>query len=175
VDPSALPDPLEGHMARSELFHVGIVVPDIEAARAHLTALLGIRWGPVIETDNPFRWADGTDVTVAGFQLCYSLDGPHLELITEQPGTPWVCNEHSNLHHIGFFADSVEQGSQRLSTGACPLEIAGWNPESGALGWTYHRDPLGVRIEIIDVAIASVMSELMLEGVPLDVPANREF
>jgi hypothetical protein len=29
-------------------YHVGIVVPDLEAAQAPLTELLGVRWGPVM-------------------------------------------------------------------------------------------------------------------------------
>ena len=32
-------------------FHVGIVVPDLEAARTHLTETLGIRWGAISEHD----------------------------------------------------------------------------------------------------------------------------
>ena len=34
-----------------QLYHVGIVVPYIEVAKAHLTDLLGISWGPVVETE----------------------------------------------------------------------------------------------------------------------------
>ena len=33
------------------LYHVGIVVPDIEAAQARFSDLLGITWGPVVHTD----------------------------------------------------------------------------------------------------------------------------
>ena len=33
------------------LYHVGIVVPDIEVAKAHLGELLGITWGPVLHVD----------------------------------------------------------------------------------------------------------------------------
>jgi catechol 2,3-dioxygenase-like lactoylglutathione lyase family enzyme len=149
-------------VSRSELFHVGIVVPDIEAAVAHFTALLGITWGPVIEMDNPYTTASGEQVTLTGFKLCYSTSGPHLELIEEYPGSPWVCNEHSNLHHIGFYSDSLEATSGKLTAARCPLEIVCADPESGAMAWWYHRDPLGVRIEFIEQSIMAVMNETML-------------
>jgi catechol 2,3-dioxygenase-like lactoylglutathione lyase family enzyme len=149
-------------MARSELFHVGIVVPDIDTAVAHFTELLGISWGPIVEIDNPFQTAAGEDVTLANFKLCYSTTGPHLELIEEQPGSPWVCNEHSNLHHIGFFSDSLEGSSRKLTGASCPLEIVCHDAESGAMAWWYHRDPLGVRIEFIEQSIMATMNEMML-------------
>jgi hypothetical protein len=46
-------------MARSELFHIGIVVPDIETAVTRFTELLGVTWGPILEMDNPFTTAAG--------------------------------------------------------------------------------------------------------------------
>ena len=36
-------------MSLSELYHVGIVVRDLDAARAHFTDLLGVEWGPVAD------------------------------------------------------------------------------------------------------------------------------
>lgn len=162
-------------MARSELFHVGIVVPDIAAAVEHFSDLLDISWGPIIEMDNPFQTAAGELVTLVNFKLCYSTTGPHLELIEEQPGTPWVCNEHSNLHHIGFFSDSLEDSSQKLTAARCPLEIVNHDAASGAMTWWYHRDPLGVRIEFIEQSVKTAMNEMVGDGeivAPIVVSGN---
>ena len=52
------------------------------------------------------RTASGSDEVIS-LKLCYSTKAPHLELVEERPGTPWTCNEYSNLHHIGFFSDSL--------------------------------------------------------------------
>jgi catechol 2,3-dioxygenase-like lactoylglutathione lyase family enzyme len=161
-------------MSRSELFHVGIVVPDIEAAVTHFSDLLGISWGPIIEMDNPYTTAAGEAVLLKGHKLCYSTTGPHLELIQEHPGSPWECNEHSNLHHIGFYSDSLEATSNKLTAARCPLEIVCRDPESNTAAWWYHRDPLGVRIEFIEQSIMARMNETMLgDGAivaPLVVP-----
>lgn len=141
-------------------FHVGIVVPDLESAQAHLTELLGVGWGPVIETELPVRLGDGTELTVPN-KICYSTEHPHLELIQEAPGTPWVCNEHSNLHHIGVFADALTAERDRLVAAACPLEIMDGHGDGPPQAFTYHRDPLGVRVEIVSAALRPAMEELM--------------
>src|SRR5262249_55589547 len=135
---------------RSELFHVCIVVPELEAAREHLAELLGVEWGPVRQFPFPYRREDGSDAVAGGFSLCYSLDGPHLELVESRPGTPWECNEHSNLHHIGYLVDDTGAASNHLAATACPLGAHAADDGSGGMGWAYHRDALGFRLEIID-------------------------
>jgi catechol 2,3-dioxygenase-like lactoylglutathione lyase family enzyme len=143
----------------SELYHVGIVVPDMEAALKHFSDLLGIVWGPVIEVDaHDVRDADGNDLSLPT-TLCYSTSAPHLELITEVPGTPWVCNEYSNLHHIGFWTDALEADSEHLVTAHCPLELCGREPGRVPAMFTYNRDPLGVRVELVDAALRPGMEQ----------------
>ena len=148
---------------RSELFHVCIVVPEIEAARQHLAVLLGVEWGPVRQFDFPYRRDDGTDTVAEGFTLCYSLGAPHLELVEELPGTPWECNEHSNLHHIGYLVDDMAAGAAHLAARACPMGAHGID-QAGELGWAYHHDELGFRIETIDAAASASMGRRMLGG-----------
>mgnify|MGYP000197517654 CR=1 FL=1 len=66
----------------SEMFHVGIVVPDLDVARARFTQLLGVDWGPVMETELPVRAGDGRERVVPN-RMCYSTRAPYLELIQE--------------------------------------------------------------------------------------------
>jgi hypothetical protein len=139
-------------MTLGQFFHVGIVVPDIVAARARITELLGSEWGPVMDNDIEVRDADGHEVKLPN-KVCYSTQPPHIELILEVPGTPWVCNDHSNLHHIGFFSGTLDAESGRLDAAGCPLEIMGGHGSSRPSGWAYHRDLLGVRVELVDEAL----------------------
>ena len=145
-------------MELSELMHVGIVVPDLEAAMAHFTDLLGIGWANPMENQIEVVDADGSRTPVLN-RICYSDQPPYLELIEEAPGTPWVGNEHSNLHHIGFFGTSPTEASERFAGVGCPLELR--DGGDGAPTWVYHRDPLGVRVEVIDAAIRPMMAEFM--------------
>ena len=155
-------------MSFAGLYHVGIVVPDIEAARQHFTDVLGVAWGPIVLTEAvEVRDGDGND-RVLPSRICYSSSAPHLELIEEQAGTPWVCNEHSNLHHIGFFSDAVAADSAGISAAACPLELAGRQGAESPTGFVYHRDPLGVRIELVDAAQRSLMEEHFFRAQAVD-------
>jgi hypothetical protein len=150
-------------MSLSELFHVGIVVPEIEGGCERLSSLLGVEWGPIVESETEIRNASGSDEVVA-LRLCYSTKAPHLELVEERPGTPWVCNEFSNLHHIGFFSDALAGDAQQLLGASCPLEICGRSGEEAPRMFSYHRDPLGVRIEYVDAASRALMAEFLFKA-----------
>jgi len=146
------------------LYHVGIVVPDVEAAMVHFTELLGVVWGPIVETDAiDIRDADGNDLTLPN-TICFSTAAPYLELIQELPGSVWVCNEHSNLHHVGFWTDALPSDSETLTASQCPLQICGREGAQVPVGWAYHRDPLGVRIELVDTAMQPMMEEFMFRA-----------
>jgi catechol 2,3-dioxygenase-like lactoylglutathione lyase family enzyme len=147
-----------------EYYHVGIVVPDVEAAMAHLTDLLGISWGPVVETEAlDVRDGDGNDLVVPN-KLCYSVEPPHIELVLEVPGSVWECNEHSNLHHIGVWTDSLPADSAGYSELRCPLQLCGRDADGALQQFAYHRDPLGVRIELVDAAMKPLMEEFMFKA-----------
>jgi Glyoxalase/Bleomycin resistance protein/Dioxygenase superfamily len=143
------------------LYHVGIVVPDIEVAQAHLADLLGITWGPVMHLDAlDVRDGDGNDLVVPN-TLCFSTEPPHLELVQEVPGSVWECNEHSNLHHIGVWTDALPADSATYSELRCGLQLCGHDGDTAPTQFAYHRDALGVRIELVDAAMKPMMEEFM--------------
>jgi hypothetical protein len=142
-------------------YHVGIVVADLPAARAQLREQLGVEWGPVMHLDAVhYRDGDGTDI-VLPTTMCYSTGTPCLELIQEVPGTVWVRNEHSNLHHLGYWTDDLDDASTTMTTGGCPLQLCGRDGETAPVSFAYHQvDPLGVRIEIVDSSMREAMAFL---------------
>jgi hypothetical protein len=144
-----------------EYFHVGIIVPDLGAARARLGELLGTEWGPIVETDVDVRDGAGRELVLPN-RVCFSTRSPYIELIQETPGSPWVCNPHSNLHHIGFFSRALAAESDRLRAARCPLEIMGGHGKGPPGGWAYHRDALGVRIEVVDDAMRPTMEQMLM-------------
>ena len=164
-------------MLRSELYHVCIVVREIEPAREHLSELLGVEWGPLSRFDMPYRRVDGTDAVAVNFAISYSLGAPHLELVESVPGSPWEWNEHSNLHHLGYLVDDPDTGAEHLAATACPLGAHGIDPRTGSLGWAYHRDEaLGFRIEIVDAAASASMGRRMLGATnQFDAPLTAQF
>jgi len=142
----------------SSLFHVGVIVPRLESGLEHFSSVLGLSWMPIIETEVPVSGGDGGPDRVVALRFAYSVEDPHLEVIEEAPGSVWVCNAGSNLHHIGFWAENLPAESRRLEASRCPVEIAGFtdSAERPAL-YTYHADPLGVRIELVDAGLRAGM------------------
>lgn len=138
-------------------YHVGIVVPDLVVAQSRLTAQIDVAWGPVLEFGlTEVRDGSGRDFEVA-IRFCYSVDAPHLELIEELPGSVWECNEYSNLHHIGFWSDDLAADSGRLAGLQCPLQLCGRSGSEAPTQFAYHRDDLGIRVEVVDTALRSFM------------------
>jgi hypothetical protein len=149
-------------------YHVGIIVSEIPAARTRLSRSLGVTWGPVMHLDTvDYRDAHGSDL-VLPTTICYSVGDPCVELVEEVPGTVWVRNEHSNLHHVGFWTDELVNDSQSLTAVGCPLQICGRAGASAPLSFAYHRDDeLGIRIELVDAAMRDAMAFLFRpEGAP---------
>src|SRR4051812_34739717 len=102
-------------------------------------------WGPIIEREPVDVGDESGSVVDAPFKLCYSTAQPYVELIEEIPGSEWECNEYSNLHHIGFWTDSVDADSGRWSAARCPLSLS--RAVDGEKQMAYHR-ALGVRLEL---------------------------
>jgi catechol 2,3-dioxygenase-like lactoylglutathione lyase family enzyme len=146
-------------------FHVGVVVPDLEEARRHLTGLLGVEWGPLVELDIAKRDAAGNDLTLP-LRVCYSTEAPRLELIEEIPGSVWQCNEHSNLHHVGFWSDALTDDIAALEAARCPLQLSGRDGDTAPVQSAYHRDPLGFTVELVDAANRPLLEQSMFRAAP---------
>ena len=109
------------------------------------------------------REGDGNERIVPN-TLCYSTEPPYLELVQEVPGTVWECNEHSNLHHIGVWVDALPADSATYTELRCPLQLCGRDDDGALVQFAYHRDPLGVRIELVDIAMKPMMEEFMFRA-----------
>ena len=142
-------------------YHVGIIVPDVRAARVRFTELLGVEWGPVMHmAEVEYRDGEGNDVLLPT-TLSYSTGHPCLELIEETPGTVWVRNEHSNLHHLGFWTDGFVDASASLTASGCPLQLCGRAGTDVPVSFAYHGlDDFGVRVELVDTAWHDAMAFL---------------
>ena len=84
------------------MYHVGLVVPDVDEAMDDFSGQFGLGWAPVQERELTIRHL-GRLVTT-GLRFTYSVQGPpHLELIGVAPGSPW--EPAGSMHHVGFWAD----------------------------------------------------------------------
>jgi catechol 2,3-dioxygenase-like lactoylglutathione lyase family enzyme len=129
----------------SDLYHVGIVVPDIGSAAERLTKLAGYTWTKPVEFTLAITTAAG-EFEIAN-RFVYSVQAPHLEVIQEVSGTIWTAP----AHHLAYWVDDLAAAAEQL-------EQAGYVHEARPSGETlstfaYYTDPAGIRIEIVDRAL----------------------
>jgi hypothetical protein len=140
------------HALRPEnLYHTGIVVPDLDAAMTRLSALAGYRWITPLSYTLPFRTAAGTHELTS--TIVYSVQSPHIELLQEVPGTPWTAAPGNSVHHVGYFTNNLVSTARTLEDNGFTFEMTADVPGSELGLFAYYIDAFGTRIEIVDRAL----------------------
>ena len=131
-----------------DFYHTGIVVADLDAAMARLSAVAGYTWIAPMSYTLPLRTASGTREFTSTF--VYSLQSPHLELIRAVPGSPWAAPAGNAVHHLGYFADDLAAAARALEDNGFALEATADVAPPGLALFAYYVDAAGTRIEIVD-------------------------
>jgi Glyoxalase/Bleomycin resistance protein/Dioxygenase superfamily len=134
-----------------DFYHTGIVVPDLDAAMARLSALAGYRWINPLSYTLPFRTPSGTRELTS--TIVYSVQAPHLELIQEVPGSPWTAAPGNSVHHLGYFTDNLTDTAKMLEDNGFAFEMTADVSGSDLALFAYYIDAVGTRIEIVDRAL----------------------
>lgn len=141
-------------MNPADLYHLGIVVDDLDATLDELSRTLGYRWGIVVEADSPIR-VGGEQQTLHS-RFAYSKDEPRLEIIQALPGSAiWTAG--AAVHHMGYWTDDVATEVARLAGAGCTEEVTGLGPDGSPM-WAYVRGPVG-RIELVDRRLEAGLSQ----------------
>jgi hypothetical protein len=105
-------------------FQAGVIVPHLETAARELTAILGLDWLDVVETDmgeGPIR-------------VCLSQQGPpFIELIEGPPGSAWDGTKGARIDHLAYWAEDLDAAAQHAIDNGAPLEVE-YRPI-----FTFHR------------------------------------
>jgi catechol 2,3-dioxygenase-like lactoylglutathione lyase family enzyme len=91
-------------MTAPELFHVGILVADLDEAIARWSKALGLRFAPVMGQEVTVKDPEPHKDTASA---AYSLDGPpYIELVQARPTghLSLEANGGEGLHHLGLWA-----------------------------------------------------------------------
>jgi hypothetical protein len=136
----------------TELYHAGIVVDDLDAARAQLAGAGGYVWTAPVESDVQVQFPDGERVVT--LRVCFSTASPHLELIQSVPGSVWEPPS-SGVHHLGYWSDDVAADCADLEGQGYDVEA--WSDIDGLRMFAYCRAPLGPRIELVHRSFAPVL------------------
>ena len=135
------------------LFHVGVRVPDLEAAMEPLGASIGFTWAHIVERDQAL-WTPAQGQHTVPLRFTYSCEGPqHVELLQGAPGSLWDGADSPGVHHQGVWVDDVAAEVERLVAEGWSLEAAQRSPEDGYGVMAYVRSPGGVLLEPVAVAV----------------------
>jgi hypothetical protein len=142
-------------LAHDNLFHTGIVVDDLAAAKAELGEALGVTWhdgGAEICLISD----DGARTVRSAYAL--SIEGPHhVELVQSIEGTVWTAAAPGQAHHLGYWVDDVAATSAALvERGAVPIVAIAMADDRPSI-CAYLRTKNGLCVEIVDVALRKVL------------------
>lgn len=136
----------------NQMFHVGHLVPDIEAAMDQFGTDFGFTWTQLVVREDQPLWTPEEGQRSVSLKFAYSMAGPErVELIEGPEGTPWWHGDPENLHHAGVWAD-VPALTEELVGRGWTLVMAQKSPEEGYGSFTYVRSPSGFLLEPVALA-----------------------
>ena len=143
------------------MYHVGMVVPDLDEAMEDFSRQLGLSWAPLQHRELSLRHRGSTVDT--GLRFSYSREGPvHLELIEAVPGTPW--EPAGSMHHVGFWAEDLVATTRTLEAAGLSLDTTYENPSSDPVGFVYVIGNSGLRIELVNASRRSGFDDWLAGG-----------
>ncbi len=142
-------------LSPADLWHTGIVVDDLEAAKAGLGRELGLTWSDG-GTDVRLRTDEGTTTVRTAYAL--SIEGPHhVELVQSVEGTVWTAIAPGHAHHLGYWVDDVAATAGALTAqGAVHLATIAMSDDAPPM-CAYHRTTSGLHVEIVDRRLRTVL------------------
>lgn len=136
-------------MIDPKLDHVGIVVPDVDAAMKTLSANLGVTWAGVYTPVLRVR-SENRGRHEIRHRIAVTEQRPFLEVIQSVPDSPWaLTGDRIVLHHIAYFADDLGVDSAAIS-GPCPIEIEGVGQQGDVPRVFTYQDLDGLRFELLE-------------------------
>jgi len=133
----------------SRIYHIGIVVQNLDQAMDELGTAMGYTWSS-IRTMNANLLAPVGKTSVS-LRIVFTRQGPPwLEFIEGPKESTWSAEGGNALHHLGFYVDDLDGERQRLESLGMAFEIGGLGPDGRLSGFAYHRNPQGGRVELVD-------------------------
>ncbi len=142
-------------LAHTDLWHTGIVVDDLPAAKAEIGHELGVTW---IDGGAEVRLITDDSATTVQTAYCLSVEGPHhVELVQSIPDTVWTAAAPGHAHHLGYWVDDVAATTDALiDLGAVRLASIAMTDDAPPM-CAYHRTKNGLHVEIVDRRLRKIL------------------
>lgn len=141
------------------MFHVGVRVPQLEAAMNELGASMALTWAEAPDMGPQQLWTPGQGMQELDLRYAYSAEGPqHIELLEGPPGSFWDGRQQPGAHHVGVWVDDLTAETSRLLAAGWTLVAANRDPgdDDGYGIFTYLQPPSGLIVELVDSAVLPV-------------------
>ncbi len=136
----------------ARIYHIGIVVQDLDRAMDELGTSCGYTWSDVRTLNSGLVTPSGPASVSA--RVVFTRQGPPwLEFIEGPAGSVWSAVGGNALHHLGFYVDDLEAESARLASLGMAFEVGAAGPDGRLSGFAYHNNPQGGRLELVDARL----------------------
>jgi len=144
----------------NELYHVGILVPDLDSAVDHYENLYGVKFRPPINVTSCRVVQRSCPDAPLTCRLTYSTQGPmYVELLEAQGDGLWSLRNIGGIHHIGrWSADPVCESKRLLAAGATWEATMYLDAETVGIVFVRYQ---GVLMELVIDALRAPLLEWM--------------
>ena len=148
------------------IFHTGIVVDDIEKAKAEIGASLNLTWTPVRVFDSLVLWTPERGLFEIRNKADYSRQGPHhLEICEGPKGSFYDPAILPHGRHIGVWVDDLRQETDELLENGWRLLAANGTPDDDYGVITYMAPPTAAFVvELVATKLKPMIDTWLLEG-----------
>jgi methylmalonyl-CoA/ethylmalonyl-CoA epimerase len=134
----------------SDLYHVGIVVRDLDAGMTLFGELLGVGRWVTFESVLPSVYRG--EAVKACARAAYGRAGPAYVELVEPTGGRWTAQAFldergEGVYHLGYWSDDVAEAIRRAAGAGLGLD---WSAEGGGKPFVAYLDQVsGVHIELV--------------------------
>lgn len=146
-----------------ELWHVGLVVPDLDAAIARMTVGLGVRWSSVLEREVPVEVGGAVEQPMARVRWAFTTGNPSYEVIEASSGYWGHGADRPAVHHLGYWTSDLDRDSAALRSQGYEVEALG-RDDAGEVRFVYLLAPEGFRVELCPDWARPAWEEWMATG-----------
>jgi catechol 2,3-dioxygenase-like lactoylglutathione lyase family enzyme len=133
-----------------EIFHIGMLVPDIDRAMAEVGDPIGLQWARVQHAPKRTVWTPARGAEEVALTFVYTRQGPqHIELLCGDPGSIWDPATCAGTHHVGVWSDDVTADVERFLSAGWAVTAAATAPEDGFGAFAYVSPPSGLIVELV--------------------------
>lgn len=147
-----------------ELYHVGIVVHDLDDGMRRFGDLLGVGRWVEFETAMPSRYR-GAEVT-AGARAAYGDAGPTYVELVQPTGGRWTAQAFleergEGVYHLGYWVDDMPDAIRRAEGAGLGVD---WAAEADGVPFVAYLDAVGgVHIELVAASVRPIIEARFAE------------